>query len=517
MSIDATWLLKRAQCYKASIPLVAIVVLGIALRLLSINNYLWSQAGYDESRDMLVARHIVEYRELIMRGPYASGAAGNLLTSPVYYWILALFWFIGRSPLSVAVLWSLLLSTIIILIYKATTHLLGHRAGILAASVAAIHPELIFISRQVHLPYLLALISCWVSVILSKRHVSLRDVVSVMLLLFLGINLHYAIFLFIPICILWLAFALRRLQSRYSASVFWIPIILAITCFGAWIFLTYREIPFDQFLFFWDIVRNPTNSQHSYPAINMFLELLWESGKASWTGALVLFFLAFLGLFFQRKYTPKEYPSSVWVYLLAITPIIFGSIYPGTIVPSYFISVLPMGIIICVAGLVGLTRWNKYVGMLGTGMLLIFFAYKSYYREIHDTPTISTYSQTQAVARAIYADRRGRDDTFLLAFLNAIPNESLNDWPTSSLYFTLEILYGKRLVRLIDTGTNFVSITQNPTHIYVVCDRRLLGTDASMDSCNDWMSEAQRAVQNPRIRLLYVKNPFMLWRLELYE
>src|SRR3990172_43604 len=88
-----------------NILVLCIISVGIILRLASLRNYIWFQQGYDESRDMLVAKHIVEYGEWLWRGPYAAGGQNILLNSPVYYYLLAIFWFIARSPYGVMLFW----------------------------------------------------------------------------------------------------------------------------------------------------------------------------------------------------------------------------------------------------------------------------------------------------------------------------------------------------------------------------------------------------------------------------
>lgn len=65
-------------------------------------NQIWTTAFFDDSRDVLVAKHIVEYQENVTRGPWTDGGDLDstdikLLSSPLYYWLIAVLWFFQPS------------------------------------------------------------------------------------------------------------------------------------------------------------------------------------------------------------------------------------------------------------------------------------------------------------------------------------------------------------------------------------------------------------------------------------
>lgn len=52
---------------------------------------IWSTRTFDDSRDLLVAKHIVEFGENVRRGPWSDGGTLEntelqFLNSPFYYW-----------------------------------------------------------------------------------------------------------------------------------------------------------------------------------------------------------------------------------------------------------------------------------------------------------------------------------------------------------------------------------------------------------------------------------------------
>ncbi len=515
MLFSARTIIGSALLHKRRVLLGIIVFAGILLRFSYLENYLWLQQGYDESRDMLVARHVVEQRELIMRGPFASGGKGYILNSPVYFWLLAVFWFFTRSVFGTAILWMVLMSSVIVFIYRATANLFGWKAGLLGAFFAAIHPELIFISRQVHVPYLLALIVSGIAVLMTGARQSLTTISLVIFLLFLGLHLHYAIILVVPFSFLWVIAAWIKLYPRYENKLFLvIPIILGIVCLEIWLLLTYRQIPFDQITFFQLTAVETLMQQRPDFAFAIFNELLWETDKTTVFNSMLFFALAAAGyLTIQKHHPDKRLPYS-WILLLCLGAVSLGMMYRGILVPSYLISILPLGIIISTAGLTALWKWHKAVGCIAMAGFLVFFSYKSYYRERKMTPAVSFYNRTRTLAEIIYRDAKDRKAEFELAFLRADRQRPLNPWPTGSIYFTLEQLYGKTLVRIIHEGTNFVPLTTNPSFFYIICDFRMLAPDASLETCNEWMRAAQKNTELWNARLLYVEKPYMLWRLE---
>lgn len=495
--------------------LCAIVLLGILLRFFHLDNYLWFQQGYDESRDMLVARHIVEYKERIFRGPLASGGMGHIVNSPLYYWLLALFWFLTPSVYGVAFLWMLLMSTVIALAYKAASNLAGTQTGLLAAFLIAIHPEFIFISRQVHLPYLLAPLVLAITILITENQTSLKAIGWATFFLFLGLNMHYAILLIVPAMILWLTVTWFRSRALHEdRTLLAAPIIFGVTCLEVWLLLTYQRVPFDQFQFFQFVAKGQVGQHAGNPAFRLFFELLWESDKARLIDGVAFLVLIFSGILFMRTYRSDKFSAYMWILVLCGSALGLGRFYNGSLVPSYLISILPLGIIISAVGLIALTKQIKWLGILTMAVAVVFFVSKTYYRERYESPSVSMYARTKDLALLLYRDASLREGEFTLAFLRANPTNPLNFWPTGSLYFTLEQLYGKPLVRLTDDGVNFAPLAANPGYLYIVCDWRLLAFDASLDTCNEWVRRAQENEGLGGSHLLYVENPYMLWRLE---
>lgn len=242
------------------VVLAIIVLLGLWLRLHNLSQTMWFFDGMDEARDVLVAKHIVEYGETIWRGPFAAGGYFWLENSPFYYYFLAAIWFFGRSAIGSLVIWALISCTGIILSYWAGKLTRNIGVGVIAALLYAIHPSLIMVGNQIMQPHLLPLFALWFycSTLTAWQQKSAGWLMVATFGLIIPIHFHYGGLLIWPVgglvlSICWIVAAKEK--WRYWMLYLSYSILLVVNLLLFWIFLTFKYKPLDQLHFFHSMQR----------------------------------------------------------------------------------------------------------------------------------------------------------------------------------------------------------------------------------------------------------------------
>lgn len=489
----------------------AIIFLTLAIRVINLTNYVWFQSGYDESRDMLVAKHIVEYGEWLWRGPYAAGGGGQLLNSPIYYYFLSILWYISRTPEALMIVWTLLFSTIPLLIYKITTNILDRRAGLIAALIAIVHPELIFISHQIQQPYLIAIVLSATCAILTSPKQTLSKFITVVLIIFLGLNFHYSILISTPVIAIWLIYNYLHQFKPTTLST----TILGITtlfCIELFFVLTYKSFLFDQLTF--------VKSLHIVDPLRLmtvttdYVSLLWEANPNE---QFFFFLISIISLVLStlNKFNALAKLRYTGILGALVSSIVICSLNKQ-VINTYLIGILPLGIIITAITLRWFYNINIKFGFLITALIILFFSHQTYTRLIQEPPKASYYEQTKQLAHLIYKDNGAQMKNTDIEFLWADVNQPLDNWQTSSIYFTLEELYKHKLITLHDSGINFSPIQTNITRYYIVCDQRVISFNTTSNrSCFDWFQIAIKRIQHTTYSLIYSDASYSLWRVSL--
>lgn len=503
------------------------IIFGIGLwfRLSNISLYTWQLIGYDESRDVLVARHIVEYGDVVWRGPYASGSKNMLMNSPVYYYFMAALWFIGRSPVVVLALWSLLLASIMYFAYRVGTLVWDNTLGIIMALLFAVQPTLISNSRHNSQPYVLTLffmIFLWAY--WKKSSMTLTRLCFLVALLMIPMHFHYGILLMFPAAFLLLGVEWLKLVATSKAG--WLakisPILVGEYFIFTWVWLTYWQTPFDQQLFlFREISRDWVSvvTQMQSAVVAMLDNLWWSKDIRVVIGILVCFVGVTGWHFYKQKHDNVTREKYWWMVLFAIVPPVVAGFHGDIIHTSYMLGVLPVLLMLIAIGIRVIMANNRYIALIVVFLVVGVFSEQALTVNA-EAPTRSYYLQLQDVSRALYDDYRKIEPQHVAEASIALAVVSqahlpLDKWGTSAMWYFLEDYFNKRLVSLSDYGTNFVSVIQKPRYFYVLCDYRVFAQSAR--------SECIQKFRNARTYLLdgetmiYTSGEFDVWRFRIDE
>ncbi len=520
---DVTLLIHK---YRELILLVIIIGIGLWFRLSNISLHVWQLMGYDESRDTLVARHIVEYGDRIWRGPFASGSKNLLMNSPVYYYFMAVLWFIGRSPAAMLALWSLLLAGLMYLGYRLGTLMWDSRLGIITALLFAVQPTFISNSRHISQPYVLPLFSLLFLVAFwRKLPVTPVRLCMFAVLILMPMHFHYGGMLMLPAVGIWLGREWVRVLPKPDYG--WVekiaPVLVVQYFILIWAWLTYWQKPFDQQVFFFQEAGRDWVSvvvQMQQAAVAMFDNIWWSKDPGVVLGILVCFVGITLWHFHTDRKDPVARNKYWWMVVFALTPPVVAGFHGDIIHTSYMLSVLPLHILIIAMGIRVIMAKNKYIAIVC--LLLVVAVFSEQALTVHaEAPKRSYYRQLQDVAVALYNDyllqepnAKSEEPRIALAVLGGryLPQDR---WGTGALWFFLEDYFSRRLVRLHDDDVNFSPTIQKPRYFYVLCDYRGF-VRGEGDKCLQKFRGA-RAYLMPDEEKVYTSGLFDLWRFRIDE
>jgi hypothetical protein len=459
------------------VALMLIVLLGLWLRLHNLSQTMWFFDGMDEARDVMVAKHIVEYGEVIWRGPFAAGGYFWLQNSPFYYYFLAGIWFFGRSAISSLVIWAGISSTGILLSYWAGKLTRSTSVGLMAALLYAVHPSLIVAGNQIMQPHLLPLCALWFycSTVTAWKEKSPGWLMVAGFWLLFPIHFHYGSLLLWPVGGLALAIS-WYVASKQNWS-YWLvylgySLLLSLNIMLFWVFLTYKYEPFDQLHFF---------TLNKGRAADPFLIKLTETGTNF--KSMVLGFIpdwvaitASVGLFVGWLLSRKKQAEYLLLALLLSAGI--SLIFKSYIAATYMLASLPFWVILwaCVIHTSFKLRW-----WLGFGIVALT---GWWWRDMtwlarNDLPQHSYYQQYQTATITIYQDylslapsSTSLPPRFTVAELASYTGIQFDGWRVGPFWYFLEDLTQQRLITLVDWDTNLSSLATDYDYLYLVCDRR---------------------------------------------
>lgn len=498
--------------------LILIVILGVAFRLYGLPQELWLLSGTDEQRDMLVARHIVEFGEHIIRGPLASGSGNALLNSPVYYYGLAVLWFIGRNPVTVQYLWALVLSLTIPLAYVVGSRMWDWKLGLLTSFFVAIHPEMIWMARHISQPYLLPLFSLAFMVFFWKRSVSTATIGAASFILFLPLHFHYGSLLLLPGGGAWL---LTRYIHNFRQKTLYDWLFPACIVEGSvmlWVLLTYRFMPFDQLSFLSHEVRTtfPTFLSLGIQKIELLRDAMWWSG---WNPPVIVTtgVVCMLVWYVQRirKHDTVFRSRFGWYIAIFVTGFVVSGFNRTNANSSYLLSLLPMALLFCALAIRTLAERHPMLSVaLATVFVWLFLPHTI--KQISSTQTLSVYERLRIVSERIVEDyeaqKTSQEQTPQYALAAIVDNLPYDGWGTSGMWYFLERHYNMPLVRLINAGVNYVPRYVDARVVYVLCDVE----DTDSDACVRRFRSVRPYLYDGEVNI-YASESYAVWKFYLRD
>lgn len=490
------WLTKiKNWKYIHIVILLLILFPGALLRLYRLEGSMWDYG--DSGRDVLVAKHIVEHHEIFLVRPAVGGAYDFLKNSPLYYYILAFFWLITRSPGGIALFFSILGITSIFCIYLITSALFNKNAGLIAACLTAFSCHMTRYSRSIFQPFLFPLFLCFTLMFLIaslKKKSPLLLFLSVFFF-FVSLQIHYSALLILPVFVMWSVYSFKitcwEKSEKFLLLLLFAEYSLALSLL--YLFLTYQpsssNISFNQLLFLKTIFQN--NSLRSF-LLNtgcnihlIFNSLIKNDFLGNWFSIGLMFFtFGGLVLLLIKDLMKKESPSTPLLLFSFLSSILFSGLYKEKVYHYYF---TPIYLIIFVSwGYLMEKVFLKKQAVLK--MIVVFILTISVFRgneEIFGDFLPYNHSKAEYVTNKIYQDFEYKkirvlgvqDITGEMSIIKepsfniyAITPDDDGSWYSPLFWYFLENKVQKPLIRLTNEDNNIQPLNNKPDYLYLICD-----------------------------------------------
>jgi len=395
--------------------------------------------------------------------------------SPVYYWLLSLFWFITRSAIGVGYFFALIGFLTVIFGYLLGEKIAGNKLGILLSLFIAISPFVIAASHniwQAHLIPFFTIISMYTTILSIQKKKKILDF-TLVIVLFFGIHIHLS---FIPIFIvgsIWVFYIIfQYLLNKKNTQA----LMLAFHwLFQLFIFVQLTKGNINNYLtFFSTFVLDARKSNLLITLISRFEDAIRNTfarhGEIN-EYCLYIIFLSFIIILIYQL-LKKKTRSNALIILSFFSSIIFTSFYHNPVnseliwyyLNPYFICVL----IISTYSISIIMDRNKYFALiLIFGCIFLMIKCILGFGDLYfftSTP-LDEYGDSRNISKIIFDDlQRVNSSSFVLLICDNTPS-----FATASYYYFLETLFNKQLVFLTPSFNNTQPITINPKYIYLIC------------------------------------------------
>ncbi len=470
-----------------------IFILGCGLRFIHLSGWMWDMGGYDESRDMLIASHLVEHGDWVWRGPLAAGGFNILANSPFYYYFIAAIWAVSRTPEVFMVVWAIVMASIIPLGYTLGNRLWDKPAGLYIALLFAVHPTFVEMGKflsQVNL------VPLWVVIVLnmliSKKRWGYVQLLLGLTVIFLGLHIHYGSLLVVGSFFIWQCWIWWHDSNISSPILRIISVTLVTLCLvWVWVYSTYKYAPFDQFLF---IVLHLQNAHPSNT--RMALEAMKSVGTLLWIGTFDLraMFFGVIGIvgyvfgFASKLFSVHVRNFFIWGLVCIVLAYIMVGIYLGRVPLSYLYSLLPFYIVMYGIFFRRIYESNRFLGVIIFVPVIAIFSTQSWQR-MQPQGYTSNYLRYKDISTAIVGDYRSLKDanrsfdvpSFIVETFSTPSYAVFDEWANGSAWYWVEKMLNKKLVTINAEG-NFQALIARPRYAYIICDHGDAGRSA-IQSC----------------------------------
>ena len=359
-----------------------LVAIGSFLRL----HVIYESATFlgDQGRDAIIMRNIAMLRDLPALGPITS--VGSIYLGPLYYYLMAPWlWLSGFNPIGPAIGIALITSACLVFQYIAVKEMVNKQTALLSLAFSTFSWVLVEYSRFSWNPNLLPQTTLFVVYTLYKivKTKQLKYFVLHGLLLSLAIQLHYLAVFLIPISIVVLLFndindlpAGRQgrkdplLLHIGNSAILAFSFILPLAPFL--LFEVIHSFPnFRSILHFSSTNSGSSNTPFQNELMNSLQNTLQFATQFNFTEVWVTTVgLFLLGLFIYTLRRSEKISYIVGALLVMVVGVSFyrGPKYAHYVGGAYLLFYITASYV-----LVQLGKWNKYIGVFITALVLGVF------------------------------------------------------------------------------------------------------------------------------------------------
>jgi 4-amino-4-deoxy-L-arabinose transferase-like glycosyltransferase len=447
--------------------LASIVLIGVCVRFYQVLNGMpW---GDDAGRDLLVAKHIVEHGASWLSSPPASGTP-FFDNTPLYFWLVALFYLLGRTVSSVVIMFTLMGVVTIILAYILGKEVRNSFVGLVFAALVSFSYITVIPSRSILQPNLMGMLIVLTLLFYTRFHrsESFRDGLLLVVCMFCGVALHLGylpVLVFFSIALIWEVVRARRLHK--SILIF----LLYYMALFIWV-LAYIKVPQVREFFMNNssLGEGITLEKLGLGLLAFFNYLFFGAPKVI---KIILGEIA-VGLLILRAVPRHLSPLSIlfklsalfWVCALALVCAVYGNNAPYYYYDAFYIVAL-FGFAILV---------DRVTSQKSKILLAILFIVGTAYstKSIVTSELRNEFISAKTVSIKVlddyikYDDHAGTDYNFWII-------AAQGDYPgvfgmfSEQYWYVLETLTKQQLTKIVSGPQNSRPIVASPRFIYLIC------------------------------------------------
>ena len=490
--------------------LVLILVLSFLIRIIRVdyplsNGFAWG----DGTRDFLVSSHIVKYGEFPLVGPH------NLLTdsgiknsSPIYFYLLALFLTVYNNILTLSVVNILLQVVLIARIFFTVKILFNQKTAFISILLYSFNWEVLHQSDYIWQPNLmlpLMGLSCYL-LVLSFLKKDYPKLLWSIFLLVLAFAIHNSAFPWVPAFLFLIVLVINKWKFSFKEK---------IGIFSVFIF--------SSIIFYLPVLKYSLNNLSFQPGNNKLALANFGEYFANFYSNITQIFSALnlnnpitlslpgiLTIIYFLKAKDNKKKLMLMLIILAILPIIFASFF-DKIRLHYLILSMP-ALIIFISRLIVVSKNGVAVYVLTLTFFTIisgWFKFLSPYPLFTNQKMIASVSETIKVELTNIQKNKGYKDFSFFQIRSYALSQTLFDYPLLDSVFIIpleEILNQK--LSSVSNESYFNHIQTGKTdYILVVC-HQFTSKFSTNDCLNGFL------FHNPRYAIL--KNLYMGYPISIY-
>lgn len=419
----------------------------------------------DSGRDILVAKHMVEYNEFGLIAPNANSGKGILKNTPVYYWLISLLWFLTGSEYGLIFLFSFLGILTVFFSYLFSKEFTSGLSSLILPLFMAFSSKFIYFSRWVWQPNLLPLFQIISMLFLLKGlKRNYKDLFFSLQFAFLAFFIHLS---YLPILLVTIIIIFYFLFSEKKYKFLLNFILLTFLNLILYLYLSRAPILGSGFLsrsLFIDSSYSSRFIANFFTNINELFLALIPNGINSFLSCLLFLILLVLLFFVKDKKSEIRTVLLVMFFSFFFLSFYFKELYFYYLIPYYLL------IFMAVSYLLSLIRYKFISILLGLLILILISSENSY---LLSTRKISEMDVNKSLASAIYKDSENLENVLIVVCLNKESYCRNGDSFTSSIWFFLEEISDKKLgyIANIRNGNNYVpySTSKKNLETFYVC------------------------------------------------
>lgn len=486
--------------FKPKTILILIIFLGVFLR---VSNLFTNTTFFgDPGRDILVAKHMVEYNGSYLVAPDANGGNVILKNTPFYYWILSFFWLLSGSEFGVIFLFCVVGIFTIIVSYYLSREFSTGLYSLQLPFLVAVSNKFIYFSRNVWQPHLLPIFQM-VSLLFLFRGVKKNKkefLIAIQFAFFtFFIHLSYLSLLLTTIFII-VYFLYVKKQYKKLFEVF-LLIIMNIIVWTATSGLSFESKGMNTLFINYDLFNNFI--AQSFSILELTLSFITNIEGIPIVISLTLFIVLILFLIFIRRYESLEFKKISLILLLMLSSFFSSSFYDKTIFLHHLIPFYTLIIISCSYLLSYLKNKKIFSGFI---MIVIFMFISRGNSYLISRKRISEMGLNNGLSQMIIDSGYKLDDISIgVCTDDGYHCVNVSSF-TSSIWFYLEKISNKKLGNIanVGNGNNYVSYSEKKlkTKAFYICRYSLI------DCLNDL------SLEKKDITTIYIEDELSLFSVD---